>query len=338
MSVSPVEAIDGKVEKLRTFFKSTETKSYDFRVSQLQAIERFLKEQEEVLTKALQQDLGRPWLEAYVPEVASSLAEVQYALCYLKSWMKEESKSVPVILLDSKVSVRKDPFGVVLVIGPFNYPVALSLIPVISAIAAGNCVVLKPSELCPNVSQSFELLTQYLDSQCFALVQGGIEETQKLLKTRFDYIFLTGSERVGKIVARAAAENLTPVTLELGGKCPAVVDGTFDLEVAAKRILVNKWVNSGQTCIAPDFALVHESVYDKFCDLIKSALDSFTEGKPALESKSFSRIVSSSHVNRLASLIKSSGGQIIGGGEFDVEQKFVAPTLIRDVPLDSPVS
>ena len=204
------------------------------------------------------------------------------------------------------------------------------MIPVISAIAAGNCVVLKPSELCPNVSQSFELLTQYLDSQCFALVQGGIEETQKLLKTRFDHIFFAGSERVGKIVARAAAENLTPVTLELGGKCPAVVDGTFDLEVAAKRILVNKWVNSGQTCIAPDIALV--------CDLIKSALDSFTEGKPALESKSFSRIVSSSHVNRLASLIKSSGGQIIGGGEFDVEQKFVAPTLIRDVPLDSPVS
>ena len=225
-----------------------------------------------------------------------------------------------------------------LVIGPFNYPLTLLLVPLINAICAGNCCILKPSELVPNVARAISLLKNYLDPRCCYVVEGGIEHTQILLKIKFDFIFFTGSERVGKIVAKAAAENLTPVVLELGGKCPSIVDKDCDIDLAARRIVWSKWLNCGQTCVATDFALVHEEVFDRFCASAVQALNQFSEGKPAIESPCLSRIVSKGHAARLEHLLKSSGGKVLAGGQTDIDQKFIAPTLIAEVPLDAPVS
>jgi aldehyde dehydrogenase (NAD+) len=229
----------------------------------------------------------------------------------------------------------REPLGVVLVIAPWNYPVQLLLSPLIGAIAAGNCAVLKPSEVTPTVSRLLAtLVPRYLDPACVALVEGGVDETTALLRERFDHVFYTGNGAVAKVVMRAAAEHLTPVTLELGGKSPCIVDRNVDLEIAARRIVWGKFLNAGQTCIAPDYVLVHESRESELLDAMKRTLRAFYGDDPK-KSPDYGRVVNERHHRRLAVLLKD--GEVVAGGEADEATRFIAPTILRNVAPDAPI-
>ncbi|GMG86813.1 aldehyde dehydrogenase family protein [Biformimicrobium ophioploci] len=325
----------GLVGELRDYFISGGTRSLDWRRRQLRQLSRMLADHEARFLEALKADLHKAPLEGWATEVSSVQGDIQHALKHLKKWMRRRKVATPMVVQPGKSYVQPEPLGVVLVIGAWNYPLQLALAPLVPAIAAGNCAVLKPSELAPATSALIEeLLPQYLDNGAFRVVPGAVEETTALLEQRWDHILYTGGGNVGKIVMAAAAKHLTPVTLELGGKSPCIVADDADLEVTARRIAWGKFTNAGQTCIAPDYLLCTPAMAARLLPAIADATREMF-GEEAKASDDYGRIVNSRHAARLAAYLED--GEAFMGGEADVEERYIAPTILTGVSLDSVV-
>ena len=315
--------ITAKVNKLRESFDSGKTLSYEWRYAELLALRKMCKENEPIIADALNKDLGRGNFEAIALELVPVYMEIDHALGALKSWMRPTPRMTPLGMCPSVSEVHNVPFGVSLIISPFNYPFSLCFSPLVGSISAGNTTLIKPSEMtaaCEKVM--YDLVPKYLDMSCTELVFGGIEPTKFVLSQCFDKIFFTGSTRVGKIVMKAAAENLTNITMELGGKSPCIIDKSCtNLELACKRILWGKFCNSGQTCIAPDYLIVHEDIYDQFIETATKRLNVAFGDDPS-KSPDYCRVVSEFHVKRLESMAiqaVNAGAAVIGsqGGSSD---------------------
>ncbi|MFJ4201325.1 aldehyde dehydrogenase family protein [Streptomyces sviceus] len=324
------------VARLRATFRSGRTKPVEWRTTQLRRLREMLTENGTELAAALHADLGKSSTEAFRTEIDFTVREIDHTLDHLADWLRPEPAPVPPHLgADASARTQYDPLGVVLVIAPWNYPAQLLLAPVVGALAAGNAVVAKPSELAPATSAAVaRLLPAYLDTDAVAVVEGGIPETTALLAERFDHIFYTGNGTVGRVVLRAAAEHLTPVTLELGGKSPAFVDRDADLTVVADRLARGKFLNAGQTCVAPDYVLTDPETAAALEPLLKNAVDTLYGSDPA-DSGEYGRIINERHFDRLTGLLDS--GRTVVGGTSDRTTKYIAPTVLADVDPESPV-
>lgn len=329
------QQIPGIVRKLRTTFESGRTRPLEWRLRQLKAAAAMIKANSDEIVDALHKDVGKPPLEAIMAEVSFMTQEIALFRKKLPQWVKPEKVSTPLPVQPGQSQIVREPLGVILVIAPWNYPFQLTMSPLMGAIAAGNCAVVKPSEVTPNTSAVLaKLIPQYLDPDCVAVVEGAVDETTALLKEQFDYIFYTGNGTVGRIVMEAAAKHLTPVTLELGGKSPTLVDKDADLDVAARRIAWGKFFNAGQTCVAPDYILAHESIENRLVDKLRETVRQFYGDDPK-QSKDYARIVNQRHHQRLMKLMGS--GDTVTGGTGDESQCYIAPTILRNVREDSPV-
>jgi aldehyde dehydrogenase (NAD+) len=312
---------------VRRVFDSGRTRELSWRLDQLRGIERLCDEREAEITAALAQDLGRSPLDAWLGDIASTKAEATHAAKHLKRWMRRRRVSLPLNQLPSRGWVQYDPLGVVLVIGPWNYPLYLSLAPLVAALAAGNCGVVKPSELAPATSALLaRLLPEYLDPEAVRVIEGDAAVTQALLAQGFDHALFTGGTEIGKKIMAAAAPTLTPVTLELGGKSPVIVAADADIDVAARRIAWVKLINSGQTCIAPDYVLADRSIADELVEKIVANVREFRSA----ESEPSMRIVNQRQFDRLVSLISTTDGKVVTGGGSDSAALRIEPTVIVD--------
>jgi aldehyde dehydrogenase (NAD+) len=320
------------VKRLRESARSGVMRSEEARRRQLHQLKRMLQEQQARFSEALTSDLGKSALEGYLTEIGFTIAEIDHALAQLASWMKPTRVKLPLTFKPGSAKVVPQPLGSVLVIAPWNYPLQLMLGPVVGALAAGNTVVVKPSELAPATSQAVaELVPQYLDERVVAVVEGGVEETTALLAEPFDHILYTGGGHVAKIVMRAAADHLTPVTLELGGKSPAIVASDADIDVTARRIAWGRFTNAGQTCIAPDYVLVTADVEDRFLGaLLRSVHDFYGENPKS--SADYGRIVNQRHFDRLAGMLEAGGYEaVVTGGVGNRDERYLAPTVLAGV-------
>jgi aldehyde dehydrogenase (NAD+) len=323
------------VERLRRTFRSGRTKSMRWRAEQLRALRSMVVEREKDFIDALAADMSKPLFEAWIGETAFIRQEVDYAIKHLRAWTKPERVKTPIPNQPGRSFVVREPLGVVLIIGPWNYPVQLVLSPLIGAIAAGNAALIKPSEIAPHASAAIaEWVPRYIDTDAVAVVEGGVAETTALLEQRFDHIFYTGGGAVGRVVMTAAAKHLTPVTLELGGKSPCYVDRDADLEVAARRIVWGKFFNAGQTCVAPDYVLVDEAVEAQLVERLQRTVREFY-GEDPQRSPDYARIVSDRHFQRLLPLVKD--GEVVTGGQSDATSRYIAPTILRGVKDDAKV-
>ena len=323
------------VGRMRATFDSGRTRDIAWRRGQLEALRRLLLEREGRLIEAIAADFSKPAFETQITETRNVVWEIDHALPRLSRWMRGRRTSVPWALWPGSGRIRPEPLGVALIIAPWNYPVQLLLSPLVGALAAGNCAVLKPSELTPNTSDALaELVAQYMDRDAVALVTGGAEASTALLAERFDHIFFTGGSRVGRVVMEAAAKHLTPITLELGGKSPCVVTADANLKIAAERIVWGKFLNAGQTCVAPDYVLVDRAQHDALIDAMAATITRFFGADPK-QSPDFARIVNERHTERLAAYLK--GGRVAVGGMVDIAQRYVAPTILTDVDVDAPM-
>jgi len=328
-----ISVIPGTVTDVREAFRSGITRPLDWRRDQLKKMIALLEENEAELLEALRVDLGKPTAEGFITDIAFVVGEIKMMLKNLAKWNKPERVSTPLVALPAKSRRIPEPVGVVLVIAPWNYPIQLLLVPAAGAIAAGNAVVMKPSEVSSATSAVLaRLVPKYLDPRAVRIIEGAVAETTALLEQHFDHIFYTGNGTVGRVVMSAAAKNLTPVTLELGGKSPTVIDESANVRVAARRIAWGKWMNAGQTCIAPDYVLVHKKVADRFIDEIGKAITEFY-GSDARTSDSYGRVVSDRHFARLSSLM--SGGKVAIGGQTVADDRYIAPTVLVDVDVES---
>ena len=319
-----------QLSSLRSVFATGRTRPLAWRLHQLEGIERMCKEREADIAGALATDLGRTPVEAWMGDVASTAGEAAYARKHLRKWMRRKRVSVPLAQLPSRAWVQYDPLGVVLVIGPWNYPFYLSMAPVVAAAAAGNCVVIKPSELAPATSALIaDLVPRYLDRDAVRVVQGDAATTQGLLAAGFDHAFFTGGTEVGRKIMAGAAPTLTPVTLELGGKSPAIVTGAADIEVAARRIAYTKFINSGQTCIAPDYVLAESAVAQRLVDEIVRYVGQFSSAEKL-------PIVNERQFDRLTAMIAGTAGRIVLGGAADRAALRIEPTVIVNPAPDEP--
>ena len=327
--------IAATVGRLRATFDRGETRPLSWRRQQLEAMLRMLEEHESAILAALAEDLGKPEFEALGAEVFFVRNELQHTLAKLRKWAAPERVRTNLVVQPARSRIIREPLGVVLIIAPWNFPFQLALAPLVGALAAGNCAVVKPSELSPATSSLMtRLLSQYLSHDAIAVVEGGVPETTVLLQQRWDHIFFTGSTRVGRIVMAAAAKHLTPVTLELGGKCPVIIDRRANIDVAAKRICWGKFANAGQICLAPDYLLVDEAVYEPMVAALKATVQAFYGADPKA-SPDYGRIISTHHHRRLMGMLE--GATIVVGGEADEAERYIAPTLVRDVDEDSPL-
>ncbi|MER6241633.1 aldehyde dehydrogenase family protein [Streptomyces griseorubiginosus] len=324
------------VARLRATFRSGRTKPVEWRTTQLRRLRELLTENGTELAAALHADLGKSSTEAFRTEIDFTIREIDHTLDHLTDWLRPESAPVPAHLgADATAWTQYDPLGVVLVIAPWNYPAQLLLAPVVGALAAGNAVVAKPSELAPATSAAIaRLVPAYLDTDAVAVVEGGVPETTALLAERFDHIFYTGNGTVGRIVLRAAAEHLTPVTLELGGKSPAFVDRDADLAVVADRLVRGKFLNAGQTCVAPDYVLTDPETAAALEPLFVKAVETLYGADPAASGE-YGRIINERHFDRLTGLLDS--GRTVVGGQSDRTAKYIAPTVLADVDPEAPV-
>jgi aldehyde dehydrogenase (NAD+) len=323
------------VADLNQYFATGKTYSVATRKQQLRNLKRLLLENEEQLNEALIKDLGKSSFESYETEVGLVLSEVNHTLKKLSGWARPKRERTPLTHFLSSTHSYYDPYGIALVIVPWNYPILLSLEPLIGAIGAGNCVALKLSEYAMATSELLAtLIPQYLDEQWVKVFLGGVETTQTLLAERFDTIFFTGSSRVGSIVMTAAAKNLTPVTLELGGKSPCIVTAKANLKLAAKRIVWGKFLNAGQTCVAPDYLLVEESVKEPLLKYMQEYITHFFGEKP-LNSEDYGKIVNQYHFERLNGLMHD--GKIQIGGEVDTKNFKIAPTILDQVTWEDKI-
>ncbi|MGY6554408.1 MAG: aldehyde dehydrogenase family protein [Wenzhouxiangella sp.] len=334
MTVHPDSYAD-ILQALRAGFATGKTRELAWRDVQLEAMERLLRENEAAIEQALAEDLGKPPQEILLGELALLYSTISYTRKRLKRWARPRRVATPLLAQPGRSWVQPEPLGVVLILGAWNYPFQLIFGPLIPAIAAGNCAVCKPSELAPASSTLMaELIPKYLDSDAVRVIEGAVEETTALLKLRFDHIVYTGGAAVGKIVMRAASEHLTPVTLELGGKSPCVIDRGADLKSAARRIIWGKCINSGQSCIAPDYVLVSPEQREELIAAIATELDSMY-GDDRLGSADYANIINPRHFKRIQGLLGS--GRVAVGGRVDEARNRIEPTVLVDVAPDSPV-
>ena len=331
---TPLSDIAPKVTEARRAFDDGRTKPYAWRVATLERLRDLLVEREDRFLDALAADFGKPRAEAWLTEIGFTVNDVNHTLAHLPLWMKPDKVATPVAFKPGKSYIVSEPVGVTCVIAPWNYPVQLLLVPIVAAIAAGNAVLAKPSELAPHTAAELVSLLDDLGDPAIASVQGGVAETTELLAQRFDHILYTGNSRVARIVMRAAAEHLTPVTLELGGKSPAIVSRNANIDVAAKRIAWGKFVNAGQTCIAPDYVLVERSVHDQFVRALGTSIESFYGSDPQ-SSPDFTRIVNEPHFHRIEKLLHN--GTVAIGGQSDPDTRYIAPTVLTGITKDDPV-
>ncbi|ALI99388.1 aldehyde dehydrogenase [Rufibacter tibetensis] len=329
------QQLDTFVHQQKAFFNSGQTRSLDFRIQMLRRLQHAIEKEEDAIIAALASDFGKPPFETYATEVAILQSELKFMVRNLHKWVKLRRVKSSFLNFPSTDSIYAEPYGVSLVIGAWNYPFQLTLSPMLGAIAAGCCAILKPSELTPATSQlTARLIQEHFPPEYLTVVQGGPEVSQALLELPFDKIFFTGSVPVGKIVAQAAAKQLIPVTLELGGKSPCLIDETANLTVAAKRIVWGKFLNAGQTCVAPDYLLVHEKVAGPLLKALAQTITDFYGTSPT-HSPDFARIINDRHFHRLQGLLDST--HVYSGGETDAAARYIAPTLLSGITWEHPI-
>ncbi len=321
--------------RLRNNYDSSRTRPLSWRRQQLARLRTMLVEQEADFVDALQQDLSKCLTEAWCTEIGVLINEIAHVSRHLERWLKPERVRTPLVAWPGRAEILREPLGVVLIISPWNYPLYLALCPLIGALAAGNCAMIKPSEHAAATAHALaRWIPEYLDAESIAVMQGGPEATQALLAERFDQIFYTGGAGVGRIVLEAAAKHLTPVTLELGGKSPCLVAADANLEVTARRIVWSKFLNAGQTCVAPDYVLVEESLEAKLLDAIVGQIATFYGDDPR-QSSDYGRIINDQHHQRLMAFL--GDGEIVVGGQCDAETRYLAPTILTNIAPDAPV-
>jgi aldehyde dehydrogenase (NAD+) len=322
------------IAKQRQFFQTGKTKDLAFRIAQLQILKQLVMENKSAIIQALKSDLHKPEFETYATEIGVN-KEIDYALKHINNWTKPKKAAVPWDLFSYSAKIYPEPLGVILIIGPWNYPFQLIISPLVGAIASGNCTIIKPSEFAPHTSNLIsELIHKYFSPEYITVIPGSVETSQQLLAEKFDHIFFTGGTAIGKIVMAAAAKHLTPVTLELGGKSPCIIDTDINLEHTAKRITWGKFINAGQTCIAPDYLLVDQKIKPDLINALKKYLQEFYGENPAT-SPDYARIIHQKHFHRLTNLLKC--GKVIIGGETKPEELYIAPTLLDNVSLEDAV-
>ncbi len=321
--------IDALVQKQRDFFYTHVTLDVEYRIKYLKKLYRVITKYEKEILAALKSDLGKCDMEGYMCEVGLTLAELSHQLKHIRKWTKKKHYKTDITNAIARSYSIREPYGVVLVMSPWNYPFMLTMEPVIGAIAAGNTCVIKPSAYAPATSQIIaDIISEAFPKKYAAVVQGGREENAALLEQRFDYIFFTGGVTVGKLVMEKAAANLTPITLELGGKSPCVVTKDANLKIAAKRVVFGKYLNCGQTCVAPDYLLIDKKIRDEFVELLKKEITAMYTEKP-LENSAYGKIVNRKHFERLKGLISTE--KVVAGGEWNDETLQIAPTVLIDV-------
>lgn len=329
-NVSSLDAAS-TVESLRATFASGRTRSFAWRDAQLAGVDRLLSERADELIAALAADLRRTEFESIMFDLVSIKPEIKHTRKHLKKWMKPRKVSAPINVQPGKAWYTYEPLGVVLVIGAWNYPVHLTFMPLVAALAAGNCVVVKPSEIAPRTSAVIaELLPRYVDPEAVVVVEGAADVTREFIDQNLDHVFFTGSPNVGSAVMEAASKHLTPVTLELGGKCPVIVTESARLDVAARRIAFGKLANSGQTCVAPDYVMVDAKVRDAFVAELTETIAKFTDGRRV-------PIVNQRHAARVAGLLETAGGEVVLGGEVDPVDATALTTVVVDPAADAPI-
>lgn len=319
--------LDELLQKQKDYFRTGETRDIEFRISKLKRLKKAIKIYEQKVLDALRADLGKPEQESFFSEVGGIYASIDLFVKNLAKWTKARAVNTPIVQYGES-DIEYEPYGNVLIIVPFNYPFQLAMEPLIGAIASGNTAVVKPSELAPETEKVIsDIIREAFDESYVASVCGGVDVITKLLSLRFDYIFFTGSVRIGKIVMEAASKNLTPVTLELGGKSPVFVDENFDVRLAAKRIAWGKFLNNGQTCIAPDYVLVHESRKLALIEELKAVIREHY-GENIKENPDYGRIINEKQTERLAKILESDKDLVVFGGDFDIEQRYIAPAIL----------
>jgi aldehyde dehydrogenase (NAD+) len=334
MITTELSNIGNIIQTQRDFFQTGKTKDINFRIEQLKNLKQAIIEYEQPIVEALQADLHKPEVETYLTEI-SVIKDIDYAIKHLQNWSKPKKAAVSWDFFSYSAKIYPEPLGVVLIIGPWNYPFQLIISPLVGAIAAGNCTIIKPSEIASHTSAVIaKIIAKHFDPAYLAVVEGGVEASQKLLAEKFDHIFFTGGTAVGKIIMAAAAKYLTPVTLELGGKSPCIVDTDINLEHTVKRITWGKFINAGQTCIAPDYLLVNKTIKKDLIDGLEKSLKEFYGENPA-NSPDYARIISQKHFERLVSFLKD--GELVIGGENQPSERYIAPTLIDNVSLEDSV-
>lgn len=328
-------AIQEIIEKQKDYYRYGHTHDVSFRLKQLSTLKKAIHKHEREIIEAVKKDMGKPKMEGFLSEVAFTISEIELALKNLKSWAKPQKIKIPIAHLPGSSYIYTKPYGVTLIMGPWNYPFHLLVAPLVGAMAAGNCAVLKPSEITPHTSAlTAQIFKEHFDPRYIAVVEGGPEESQALLNEKWDYIFFTGGTEIGQKVMEAASKNLTPVTLELGGKSPCIVDKEVRINIAARRIAWGKFFNAGQTCVAPDYVLVQEEVKDKFLAEFEKCIHRFF-GNDVEQSPDFARIVNERHFDRLAKLLENT--KIAIGGEMNRENKYISPTVVDGIDWDHPI-
>ena len=323
------------LEKQQEFFKSGKTLDIKYRLDFLKKLRQVIKENEASIAKALKEDLGKSATEAYMCEIGLAVSEITYFLKNLKKFAKDKVVPTPITNFHARSIIKSVPWGNVLIISPWNYPFLLSIESLVDALAAGNTVILKPSAYSPATSNIIkEIIEKVFPQEYVAVVTGGREENKALLTMKFDYIFFTGSQSVGKEVLRQAAENLTPVTLELGGKSPCIIDETANIALAARRVVFGKYLNCGQTCVAPDYIYCHSSVKDKFVSEVKKQIK-IQFGEKPLENNKYGKIINKKHFERLLGLIDNT--KLVVGGDSNAESLKIAPTVMDDISWDDKI-
>lgn len=328
-------AVSDIIGQQREFFQTGKTKDIAFRIAGLKKLAQAISDNAAAIIDAVKADLNKPEFETYLAEIALSQKEINYAIKNLKTWTKPQKANIGFEQLPGFGRIMAEPLGVVLIISPWNYPFGLMITPLVGAIAAGNCAILKPSENAPHTSRILaKILPQYFDPGYIAVIEGGVEISQQLLAQKFDHIFFTGGTKIGTMVMEAAAKHLTPVTLELGGKSPCIVDADTNIEYTARRITWGKFINAGQTCIAPDYLLVEQKIKQELIDSIQKCIREFLGDQPIV-SPDYARIINQKHFNRLVEFFKD--GEIIIGGQSNLDERYIAPTLLDCVSLQVPV-
>ncbi|MHC4458048.1 MAG: aldehyde dehydrogenase [Planctomycetota bacterium] len=327
--------IKTSIKNQRQYFNQGHTKEILFRINQLKTLEQAIIKNEERILSALKKDLNKAIYESYLTEVGLILSEIRFTIKNVRAWSRPQKVKTPLIYPLASSYNYPEPYGIVLIISPWNYPFQLTMAPLIGAMAAGNCAVLKPSEYSSHTSGIiFEILADNFENQYIAAITGDAETGKALLEQKFDYIFFTGSVPLGKIVMAAASKHLTPVTLELGGKSPCIVDRETNINLSAKRIVSGKFINAGQTCIAPDYLMIHRSVKAELVNRMQKFITQFYGERPH-ESKDYPRIISNQHFERVAAYLDR--GNIIVGGETDQKQLYISPTLLDNIGWDDPI-
>jgi NAD-dependent aldehyde dehydrogenases len=322
------EDVNEILKDQKEFFSTQATKKIEFRINQLKKLKESIKDYESKITEALSLDLGKHEFESYVTEIGFVYLSIENTINNLRKWAKPKKTETPIFLKPGKSYIVSEPYGSVLIIGPYNYPFQLVIEPLIGAISAGNCIVIKPSEISLNVSNTIsEMISKIFDKKYISCVEGSIKTNISLINAPFDYIFFTGSVSVGKIVMKAAAQNLIPVTLELGGKSPVIVDETANIKISAQRIIWGKTLNAGQTCVAPDYIMVSKNIKDELIKEMKNAIKEFF-GDNVKSSKYYGRIINDKHFNRIKNLIDKDKRGILYGGSYDEYERFIEPTII----------